>query len=157
MCIKVRMLALALLVVQASWAHHHHSPILEKETSGGFTSTEYLGYGHQVLIYDNGEVVSRDRLNAHSPWHDRLIALLPSDVINRIIEDLLATTDHGALVFPDTPMCTDAPSHQYSAINGQDEMVIFAQTINCRTGFLDAYRHLWLQELLDGFDRLSQF
>lgn len=147
-----------ILLVQGNLAYAESSlgtPLIAKETGGGFVPPDLQGWGKKLSIYSNGKVIESSRENYQSPWNHQLLAVLSRDVVTEIAS-IVATLEPGEIIFPDEPECTDLPTTTYTAKNGQGNLVQFAQNMACRFGTLENfYEAHHLKAILEGLDALS--
>src|SRR5690606_23916137 len=94
--------------------------LLSMKTSGGHVAPEWMGWAKEVVIYKDGSVRARFRQNEASSWVEKAISKLDKEVVDGLITDL-RNLRTGEIAFPDTPVCYDLPTTNYSAVNEQNE------------------------------------
>lgn len=154
---------LLLVVFYGLWANQSFADLLasedyillEKKTAGGYVMPEYEGWESGIIVSVTGSVSAYYR---QSRGHQRdyfPLGKLNSVALDTIHHSLAKLPDHDELVFPNTPLCADAPWSIYKAASTYQK--IFAKRMQCRDAILKDFSPATrLRKLLDGYEALFQ-
>lgn len=125
--------------------------LVQVKTQGGFVPPSMAGHENGITVYDNGMFESFARKNSTSPLKRTRLGQLSPVATKKILEKV-HTLKGTQLVAenPEAPSCVDAPSTDYTALNSQQETVVFSRNAGCQQYYIEEGEARSLSTLLDG-------